>query len=109
MVEIINDALENNFDQITSLLSASDGIAKITHDYIDQFTKSKGVLSERQTALNASLTQISDDRITLDERLSSFEDTLRQQYTALDSTIAQYNATRSYISSVLQPTKSSSE
>jgi len=105
----LNDALENNFDQITSLLSASDGIAKITHDYIDQFTKSKGVLSERQTALNASLTQISDDRITLDERLSSFEDTLRQQYTALDSTIAQYNATRSYISSVLQPTKSSSE
>jgi flagellar hook-associated protein 2 len=105
----LNDALENNFDQITSLLSASDGIAKVTFDYIDQFTKSKGVLSERQTSLGESLTQISDDRITLDERLTSYEQTLRQQYTALDSTIAQYNATKSYISSVLQPTKSSSE
>lgn len=104
----LNDALENNFDQITSLLSASDGIAKVTNDYLEQFTKSKGVLAERQTALNDSLTQIKDDRETLTTRLASYEDTLRKQYTALDSTVAQYNATRSYITNVLKPQSSNS-
>ncbi len=103
-----DEALNSNFDEITTLFSASDGIATVANDYVELFTKSKGVLSERQDSINSLLDNIEKDREDLTLRLTNLESTLRLQYTALDQTMAQYNATSSYLSSVLTPQKNDS-
>jgi len=61
----------------------------------------RGMISLQQDMLNGNLRDIEDDRIKLDQHISSFENTLRKKYTALDNTVTRYNATGDYIRNVL--------
>jgi len=73
---------------------------------IDNYNDSDGALTKRQTDLSDDLSGISDEYDNLETRLRDYEDTLRKRFSFLDSTVAGYNATASFLTSAL---KSSSD
>ncbi|MFT5277261.1 MAG: flagellar hook-associated protein 2 [Glaciecola sp.] len=84
----LSDALEDNFDEVSKLFTADDGIASKLFEFIDQYTKSSGILSDRETAAKDQRDRLLDDRSAFELRLVSFEQTLRGRYLNLDQTVA---------------------
>jgi len=84
----LSSALEDNFDEVAKLFTGDDGIANKLFDFIDQYTKSSGILAGRETAAKDQREQLLDDRASFELRLASFEKTLRGRYLNLDQTVA---------------------
>ena len=99
----LNDAITNNLDEVGAIFATSDGVISQITDLIDSYNDSDGSLTQRQGALNVDLTSISDDYETLEARLRNYEDTLRSRFSFLDSTVASFNATSSFLTSALAP------
>jgi flagellar hook-associated protein 2 len=99
--EKLDNALENNLGELGELFASPNGIATQITDMIDGYIASDGVLTQRETTLNERVNGIVDEYENLEFRLRSYEETLRKQFTFLDSTISQYNATSSYLTSAL--------
>ncbi|MFQ3250139.1 MAG: flagellar hook-associated protein 2 [Glaciecola sp.] len=97
----LSDALEDNFDEVSKLFTADDGIATKLYDFIDQYTKSSGVLADRETAAKDQRDQLLDDRAAFELRLVSFEQTLRGRYLNLDQTVARLQQTSSALLATL--------
>jgi flagellar hook-associated protein 2 len=90
----LKDALKDNFDQIASLFTDKDqGIAVRLFDYVEEYTSSSGLLKSRVDTANDQKEQISDERLALELRLASTEQTLRKKYLNLDQTVARLNST----------------
>lgn len=100
-LEIDDDALDNaittSFDQFDELFASEDGFATQLRDLINTYTKSTGVISSRETSLNSQLDRIADDRISLNLRIESLQLRLTNQFAVMDAIVAQFNATRSFI------------
>ncbi len=99
--EKLDYALENKSADLGELFASSNGIATQMSNMIDGYISSDGVLTQRQNTLNERVSGIADEYANLEDRLRSYEETLRKQFTYLDSTISQYNATSSYLTGVL--------
>lgn len=99
--ERLSAALENNLDQVGEIFASTDGIATQMTAFIDTYTDSDGVLTLRESSLNEQISGIDQEWEDLEQRLRSYEETLRKRFTALDATIAQYNATGDYVKSSL--------
>ncbi|QBG35227.1 flagellar filament capping protein FliD [Litorilituus sediminis] len=99
--ERLTAALKNNLDQVGEIFASTDGIATQMTAFIDTYTDSDGVLTLRESSLNEQISGISQEWEDLEQRLRSYEETLRKRFTALDATIAQYNATGDYVKSSL--------
>ena len=83
------------------LFAGDGGVATQMNGVLDNNLNNKGTISQRQMLLNSDLRELGDDRSKLDRYISSFEDTLRQKYTAMDNVVSRYNATGDYIRNVL--------
>jgi len=92
-----DDALENNYDKIADLFGASGGITKSLDKVISQFTDRDGLLVNKETSLKDQLKKNSKDREAFERYIVSYEETLRQRYGALDSTLGQLQSTSSYL------------
>ncbi|GIC76597.1 flagellar filament capping protein FliD [Moritella sp. F3] len=97
----LNDAVSNSLDDLGKLFAGDNGIAAQVNKVLSDSLGNRGMISVQQDMLNNNLRDIEDDRIKLDEHISSFENTLRKKYTALDNTVTRYNATGDYIRNVL--------
>jgi len=97
----MSNALQNNSESIGELFASSNGIATQMSSIIDSYIDFDGVLEQRETSLEERLSGVADEWEALESRLRSYEDTLRKQFTALDTTIAQYNATGDFLTSSL--------
>ena len=99
--EVLNEALSTNYYAVQNFFGADDGLAEQVDDLISQYTGTDGSLVQREESLNESLEQVEDDYIDLYERMDELETSLRSQYAAIDSLIASYQTSSSYISSIL--------
>lgn len=99
--ERLDSALENNLSDLGELFASSNGIATQMADMIDGYIASDGVLTQRQTTLNERVSGIADEWTELETRLRSYEETLRKQFSFLDATVSQYNATATWLTSAL--------
>lgn len=103
--ETLSDALTNNLDEVGKLFANSDGIVSQLTTLIDSYNDSDGSLTKRETALNSDLSDIADEYQELEDRLRSYEETLRNRFSYLDSTVAGYNATSAWLTTALAPVK----
>lgn len=92
-----DNALENNYDKIADLFGASGGITKSLDKIISQFTDRDGLLVNKETSLKDQLKKNTKDREAFERYIVSYEETLRQRYGALDSTLGQLQSTSSYL------------
>jgi flagellar hook-associated protein 2 len=107
--ERLNDALENNLADVGELFASSGGIASQLTAMIEGYTDSDGVLTQREEILNERVADIEIEYETLEARLRSYEETLRKQFSFLDSTVSQYNATGDWLTSTLASLSPSKE
>ena len=107
--ERLNKALENNLSEVGELFASENGIASQLTAMISSYTDSDGVLTQRENSLNERVSDIDDEYETLEARLRSYEETLRKQFSFLDSTVSQYNATGDWLTSTLASLSPSNE
>ena len=82
--EKLNSVLDENFDQVGELFSASNGLANTLDNAIKQYVSSAGILDTRTDGLQLRVDDITEQREALDRRLISLESRLLAQFTALD-------------------------
>lgn len=98
----LETALEDSFDDIATLFTdENEGIAARLASYLEQYTSSDGLISLREKTAKEDREEVYDDRETLELRMVSFEQTLRDRYLNLDQTVAQLNQTSSALLAVL--------
>ena len=78
-------------------VSVSQGLAFAVDEVLNSFLRSDGIIESREDGLNDQLEDIAEQREDLFEHISSLEARLIQQFTALDSLIAQFNSTSSFL------------
>ncbi|MCQ8884839.1 flagellar filament capping protein FliD [Pseudoalteromonas agarivorans] len=105
--ELLNSTISDKYSALQSFFSDDDGLVQKVDGLVELYTGSDGSLIKREQSLNESLETIETDRDALDERLANLEASLRSQYAALDSVMAQYQTSSSYISSILTNTSNS--
>lgn len=92
----LKKALEDSYDDISALFTdEKEGIAVRLFEFVDQYSSSSGLISLRERSAKDSREEIYDDRETLELRMVSYEQTLRDKYLNLDQTVAQLNQTGS--------------
>lgn len=96
VVKVTGDATGNR-----GSVNFIEGVADRTVDLITSFLGQDGVLEARTEGLQKELGRIEEERIRLDERISSYRARLVSQFTAADSLIAQLNNTRDYVTQQL--------
>lgn len=93
----LSNALENNYDDVATLFSGSDGIAAKLDTSIKSFLQSGGTIDTQQTTLNKQLSALEDQTTRLNERMDKFEAMYRAKFSALDTLISSLNSTSDYL------------
>ncbi len=79
----------------------SSGLSSRLDSVISEFLASDGLIQARENGLSASLQDISDSRVRLDERITALQDRLVRQFSALDALVAQLQQTSSFLTTQL--------
>lgn len=104
--ENIND----NFNAVVNIFTGTykdasgaetKGILTQFNDTVELYTKSGGIIAERQDQLNATVKDYEAKEAQNAEYLAKYEENLRQRYSKLDTTIASYNNSLVYLQSAL--------
>jgi flagellar hook-associated protein 2 len=101
LVRSINDAMDENFDEIGKAFAGDNGVAKQLETLLGNYIDSGGLIKERETSLNGQLEDIEDDVANHEFRMASFEEGLRKQYAGLDVLLAQMQQTQAYLGAQL--------
>ncbi|GAC34401.1 flagellar filament capping protein FliD [Paraglaciecola polaris] len=92
----LKDALEGNFDDISSLFSdADEGVATRLYSYVEQYTNFSGLLTSREKSVTDQKNQLITEREQFELRMASTEQILRDKYLNLDQTVSKLNSTGS--------------
>lgn len=96
------DALNSDFESVSKLFSDADGgIARRLDGLAGGILATGGLLDARESGLNDQIKALDVQADRIDRRLVSTEARLRAQFTAMDSIVANLNATGDYLSQQL--------
>lgn len=87
--------------EVAGLFTGKDGLISRMTSATDAFAKSNGVLAQRQTSLTDSLNSLKVDQESLTRRIATLQTTLTAKYTAMDTLVAQLNASSKSIMTTL--------
>ena len=91
-------ALDSSLDGVVDFFSvAEEGLAVRLDSLLEPYLQSGGVLDSRRDGLNASIDVINERREALQERLVAVEARLLRQFNALDSLLAELQATSGFL------------
>jgi flagellar hook-associated protein 2 len=97
----LENALNDNFDDIDKLFNSESGIASRLLEFTEQFTKSSGILKNREDSIKDLQDAVGTDRERFEIRMISYEKTLRDRYLNLDTTVARLQRTGSALFAAL--------
>ncbi|GEK09514.1 flagellar filament capping protein FliD [Pseudoalteromonas peptidolytica] len=101
LVRSLNEAMDENFDDIGTAFAGENGVAKKLEELLGNYADSSGILKQRQNSLNSQLEDLKDDVSNHEYRMESLEESLRKKYAGLDVLIAQMQQTQSYLGAQL--------
>jgi flagellar hook-associated protein 2 len=87
--------------EVAELFTGKNGLISRMTSATDAFAKSDGVLAQRQTSLTDSLDSLKVDQDSLNRRIATLQTTLTAKYTAMDTLVAQLNASSKSIMTTL--------
>lgn len=102
----LDAALAGNLTSVANIFSSTNGVATLLNTKIGQYLDSKGALSTQQDSLNKTLTQLTTDRTAVNARLAATQKTLQAQYIAMDTAVAQFKNTGTFLTQALAPNTS---
>jgi flagellar hook-associated protein 2 len=84
----LDDALNDNFDDIGKIFTGTDGIATRLIAFTEEYTQGSGLIKSREDSISDQQSSLETERETFELRMESLESTLRARYLSLDSTVA---------------------
>jgi len=98
----LTEAVTGNIEDVKNLFQSEKGIANLSIEMAKVFTdSSEGILTKTTESVNKSIKLIKDEYDRATQRIDAEMETLRKQYSALDSLIAQMNSLSSQLSQQL--------
>jgi flagellar hook-associated protein 2 len=107
--EKFSKALEENITAVQKLFTNSDGLIDKVSDEVYEYTKYGGLLSDRETQLKSQMEYWTQKESKNNELLEKYEASLRTKYGNLDSLMASYQTSMSYLSSVISSVNASTK
>ncbi|WP_419148800.1 flagellar filament capping protein FliD [Pseudoalteromonas 'SMAR'] len=101
LVRSLNEAMDENYDDIGTAFAGENGIGKKLEGLLSNYVDSSGILKQRENSLNSQLDDLEDDIDNHEYRMASLEESLRKKYAGLDVLIAQMQQTQSYLGAQL--------
>jgi flagellar hook-associated protein 2 len=101
LVRSLSEAMDNNFDDIGTAFAGDNGVAKQMETLLANYIDSDGLLKKRENNLNEQIKDVDDDKISLDQRMTDLEASLRKKYAGLDVLLAQMQQTQAYLGAQL--------
>lgn len=96
------DAIAENFDDVGRLFAKEDdGIAVRLDAVLARINDEEGTIDLREDRLNGRLEELKDQRDRLDERMVGVQARLFKQFSALDTLLAQFQSTSSFLTASL--------
>ena len=99
------EAVEAVFADTSYQGAPIEGIAANLDSMLDTFLGSAGLLSSRTTSINGVLASIESERSELDRRMQSVEARYYKQFNAMDSMLAEIEATGNFLSQQFEAMK----
>ena len=94
------EAVDKNFDQVVALFGGEKGLAGTLNTGLKEYTKSGGMLAQREDVLNSDLRALTQKTATANTQLAKYEAALRAQYGSLDALLVKMNNSASALSSL---------
>lgn len=99
--DTLKNALAADFDGISKLFTATDGIAANLDDTLTSYTQFAGLLDTKKESLNTRLSMVDESRDRLDYRLGKLEARLTAQFIAMDGLVQTLNSTGNFLTQQL--------
>ncbi len=100
---ILQTALSTNLTSVGDVFSSTNGVAAQLDSKITGYLGAKGPISTEQASLNQTLASLKTQQADVQTRLSATQATLLSQFTAMDSTVAQFKNTGTYLTQAFAP------
>lgn len=97
----LKNALTENFDSVSKFLTGDDGLMSRVTSRISGFSETGGILEQRISGLQGTLTDITKQKEALSLRADKMQTRLLAQFNAMESLIGKLNGTSSQLGSVL--------
>ncbi|MBV7436164.1 MULTISPECIES: flagellar filament capping protein FliD [unclassified Aeromonas] len=94
------EAVDKNFDQVVALFGGDKGLAATLNTGLKEYTKSGGMLAQREDVLNSDLRSLTQKTATASAQLAKYEASLRAQYGSLDALLVKMNNSASALTSL---------
>ncbi|MBQ3678747.1 MAG: flagellar filament capping protein FliD [Succinivibrio sp.] len=107
--EKFSKALSENLNAVQRLFTDNDGLIDKISDQVYEYTKFGGLLSDRETELKSQSDYWTQKENRNNEILEAYEASLRTKYGNLDSLMASYQTSLSYLSNVISSVNASSK
>ncbi|MGN0916137.1 MAG: flagellar filament capping protein FliD [Succinivibrio sp.] len=101
------NAVNKNFNSVINLFTDKDeGLCRKLSDYVEDYTKTGGQLTDRLDEISENMDYWKQKESDNEEKLEKYESMLRTKYGNLDSLMASYNTSSTYISQILSSSSS---
>jgi flagellar hook-associated protein 2 len=97
----LTSAIDTRFDDVAKLFSGTNGAGGKFDAYLGDVIGAGGLLQNRQDTLSTQLRKLADQQAALDKRIEVFTKRYRDQFTALDTLVAQLNQTGNFLTQQL--------
>ncbi len=102
----INDSdldavIDSDFDAIADVFASTEGVSVSLQNIIDNYIGSGSLIDIREDSLNDQKRTLETDRYNFDYRMTQLETQLRNKFGAMDTLVAQFNSTGSYLTQQL--------
>lgn len=94
-------ALNENYDDIAKLFGGEDGLVSKMESLITEYTKTGGILSNRQNTIQSQLRENTKASDAASRYIASYEESLRKRYAALDTLLGQMQRQQANVSAAL--------
>lgn len=95
-----SSALDNNYEQVTALFGGEKGVAGKLTSQLKDYTKSSGILAQREDVLNTELRSLATKQADANEQMVKYEAALRQKYGNLDALLVKMNSSAASLSAL---------
>ncbi|MFM4768062.1 flagellar filament capping protein FliD [Aeromonas veronii] len=92
-----SEAIDKNFDQVVAVFGGKDGVAGQLASQLETYSKTGGLLAQREDSLNSDLREVSRKESDVTTQLTKYQETLRARYGSLDAMLAKMNKSASYL------------
>jgi len=93
----LDDAIDSGFTSFADMFTGEQGIANAFESTLKPYMGSDGLFRSTQESLQEQIASKEEDLDSFEYRMEQYETGLRKQYTALDSSLAELNASGDYL------------